>query len=86
MKTRIAAFGATLLVMAAAGCQAPSDTAGPPVSAAPFPDESPVAPAIEPEPSGPESPIGTLPPGEPIAPAIEPGFVTPEPTIEFDPG
>ena len=86
MRTGIGAFGVVLLVVAAAGCQAPSDTAGPPVSAAPFPGESPVAPAIEPEPSGPEAPLGTLPPGEPIAPAIEPGFVTPEPTIEFDPG
>ena len=86
MRTRIGALGVVLLVVATAGCQAPSDTAGPPASAAPFPGESPVAPAIEPEPSGPESPIGTLPPGEPVAPAIEPGFVTPEPTIEFDPG
>jgi len=86
MKAGIGALGATLMFVVAAGCQAPSDTAGPPVSAAPFPGESPVAPAIEPEPSGPESPIGTLPPGEPVAPAIEPGFVTPEPTIEFDSG
>jgi hypothetical protein len=86
MKIRNAALGATLMVVLAAGCQAPADTAGPPVSAAPFPGESPVAPAIEPEPSGPESPVATLPPVEPVAPAIEPGFVTPEPTIEFDPG
>jgi hypothetical protein len=86
MKTGIGALGATLMLVVATGCQAPSDTAGPPVSGAPFPGESLVAPAIEPEPSGPESPLGTLPPGEPVAPAIEPGFVTPEPTIEFDPG
>ena len=87
MKTGIGALAAALLLaVVAASCQEPSDTAGPPVSAAPVPGESPVAPAIEPEPPGPESPIGTLPPGEPIAPAIEPGFVTPEPTIEFDPG
>ena len=87
MKIGIGALGVALLVIGvASGCQAPSDTTGPPVSAAPSQGESPVAPAIEPEPSGPESPLGTLPPGEPIAPAIEPGFVTPEPTIEFDPG
>ena len=62
MKTGIGALAAALLLVVATGCQAPSDTAGPPVSGAPFPGESLVAPAIE------------------------PGFVTPEPTIEFDPG
>ena len=77
---------ALLFGVAVAACQQPSDTAGPPVSAAPFPGESPVAPAIEPEPSGPDAPIGTLPPDAPVAPAIEPEPSGPEPAISFDPG
>ena len=85
MKIRFSALGATLtLLVIASGCQQPTDTAGPPVSGAPQPGESPVAPAIEPGQPSPERPIDL--PGSPVAPAIEPGFVTPEPTIEFDPG
>jgi len=69
-----------------AACRQPSDTAGPPVSSAPFPAESPVAPAIEPEPTGPEQPIELPASLAPIAPAIEPDPTGPDPTIEFDQG
>jgi hypothetical protein len=83
---RRATWLAMLLLGLVAACQQPSGTDAPTAPDAPAPGMSPIAPAIEPEPSGPESPVATLPPVEPVAPAIEPGFVTPEPTIEFDPG
>jgi hypothetical protein len=80
----------TLVVLAglilgfAVACQQPSDSAGPARSEGPGGGSSPVAPAIEPEPTGPEQPIELPASGAPVAPAIEPEPTGPDPTIEFD--
>jgi len=83
MNSRVASIGLAVLVSAAAACQQPSDGGEPSVSDAPLPEESPVAPAIQPEPTGPEQPI-ELPSAAPVAPAIEPEPTGPDPTIAFD--
>ena len=86
MKIRIAAPGATLLLLVAvAACRQPAGTTVPAGSDVPLPGSaSPIAPAIEPGQPSPEQPIEL--PASPIAPAIEPGFVTPEPILSFAPG
>jgi hypothetical protein len=76
---------AVFLVTMAAACQQPSESAAPAASGGPG-GASPVAPAIEPEPTGPERPIELPASAAPIAPAIEPEPTGPDPTISFDPG
>ena len=76
-----------LFLVLVAACQQPADTDIPGGSAAPAPGGAPpVAPAIEPEPSGPEEPIELPSSVAPDAPAIEPEPTGPDPTISFDPG
>jgi len=65
-----------LLAVVLGACQDPSGSASP-ASTEPA-GATPVAPAIQPEPSGPETPIASLPPGEPVAPAIQPEPSGPE--------
>jgi len=76
---------AGLLLGSVVACQQPSDSAGPASSDEPGGGSSPVAPAIEPEPTGPEQPIELPASLAPIAPAIEPEPTGPDPTISFDP-
>ena len=96
MFTRISLAVALLAGLTVAGCQQPNDgsdalqserPSGPVGSGG---GATPIAPAIEPRPTGPdptiELPEGLeLPSSEPVAPAIEdePGV---DPTIDVDPG
>jgi hypothetical protein len=87
MRIRTSPLATALFLVLVAACQQPADTALPGGSVAPAPGgASPVAPAMEPEPTGPDPTIAPPSSVAPDAPAIEPEPTGPDPTISFDPG